>query len=207
MNECALAVFQHANNPYTVGMSEVVSDEELMLRYSAGKVAAFEVLYARHKAPVYRYLLRQTKRAARADELLQDVWVAIIKARDGYTPSAKFTTWLYTIARSKLIDHYRRERGFVLVTSTSEDDENLLDSIADTTQATPMDVVQGQRCVERLRVEIEQLPAAQREAFLMHEEGLNLEQIAEVTQTRAETVKSRIRYALDKLRTKLADCL
>src|SRR5437588_12187066 len=83
------------------------TDEELMLAYAAGDAAAFDALYARHKGHVYRYLLRQCRQGVAVDELFQDVWMNLIRARGSYTPSAKFATYLYRLAHNRLIDHYR----------------------------------------------------------------------------------------------------
>ena len=83
------------------------SDETLMLAYAAGDAAAFDQIHARHKGGVYRYLLRHCGRAASADELFQDVWMSVVRARATYAPTAKFTTWLYRIARNRLVDHWR----------------------------------------------------------------------------------------------------
>src|SRR5438874_12445107 len=87
--------------------SAATSDEDLMLAYAAGDAAAFDVLYGRHKGGVYRYLLRQCRQGVAVDELFQDVWMNLIRARASYVPSAKFTTYLYRLAHNRLIDHYR----------------------------------------------------------------------------------------------------
>ena len=83
------------------------SDEQLMLAYAGGDAGAFEALYAKHKGPLYRFVLRSVKARAEAEELFQDVWLRAIEARSRYTPQAKFTTWLYTIAHNRLVDHWR----------------------------------------------------------------------------------------------------
>ena len=88
-------------------MDNAAPDEELMNRYRDGDAHAFEVLYTRHKGPLYRYLLRQCGAAALAEELFQDVWMKLIRARERYEARAKFTTYLYHLAHNRLIDHYR----------------------------------------------------------------------------------------------------
>ena len=85
------------------------SDQDLMLRYRDGDAQAFEELYGRHKGPLYRYLLRQTGHAANAEEIFQEVWIKVIRSSERYQPLAKFTTWLYQIARNCFIDHVRRQ--------------------------------------------------------------------------------------------------
>src|SRR6266571_1446748 len=96
------------------------SDEELMLAYAAGDAAAFDALYLRHKGGVYRYLARQCRQSGIADELFQDVWMNLIRARASYAPTAKFTTWLYRLAHNRLIDHYRASAHLTLVSADDE---------------------------------------------------------------------------------------
>src|SRR6267142_6700136 len=95
-------------------------DEELMLAYKAGNAAAFETLYARHRARLYRFVLRAVKAPAVAEELFQEIWMRVIEARGRYTPQARFTTWLYTIAHNHLVDHWRK-RGLTLVALDGEE--------------------------------------------------------------------------------------
>src|SRR4029077_19590021 len=83
------------------------ADEELMLAYGGGDAGAFEVLYRRHRGPLYRFLLRQVNDAATAEELFQDVWMRVIDSRERYEPRAKFTSWVYAMAHNRLMDHYR----------------------------------------------------------------------------------------------------
>src|ERR1700693_3877138 len=107
--------------------SAATSDEDLMLAYAAGDAAAFDALYSRHKGGVYRYLLRQCRQPGIADELFQDVWMNLIRARASYAPTAKFTTWLYRLPHNPLIGHYRSSGDFTLV---SVDDEVHADVVA-----------------------------------------------------------------------------
>src|SRR5206468_11006911 len=107
--------------------SAAPGDEDLMLAYAAGDAAAFDALYARHKGGVYRYLLRQCRQGGVVDELFQDVWMNLIRARASYVPSAKFTTWLYRLAHNRLIDYYRASGEVALV---SADDEAHADRVA-----------------------------------------------------------------------------
>jgi len=90
-------------------MDKDTSDEDLMLRYATGDVAAFEALYVRHKGPVYRYMLNLCRNEAVAEELYQEVWMKLIKAREKYQVKAKFTTYLYKLAHNQFIDHYRKQ--------------------------------------------------------------------------------------------------
>jgi RNA polymerase sigma-70 factor (ECF subfamily) len=177
-----------------------------MLAYAAGDAAAFDALYARHKGGVYRFLLRQCGGAGNADELFQDVWMNVIRARHAYEPTAKFSTWLYRIAHNRLIDHWRASGRVELVTAGVDDDDDPLDAIPAARNDEP-DVRAGAHEIgARLKQALAALPPAQREAFLLHQEGgLELAEIAALTGAGVETVKSRIRYALAKLRAELGD--
>ena len=178
-----------------------------MLAYAAGDPAAFDVLYDRHKGGVHRFLLRQCGNAGTADELFQDIWMNLIRARGTYVPTAKFTTWLYRLAQHRLIDHWRASGRVELVTAGPDDDAD------DPLEAAPADTADepearaGTRELSgRLKAACAALPAAQREAFLLHQEsGLELTEIAALTGAGVETIKSRIRYAVAKLRVELGD--
>ena len=178
------------------------TDEELMQRYRDGDARAFEALYARHKGPVYRYILRQCGVAALAEELFQDIWMNLIKARSRYEPRAKFTTWLYTLAHHRVVDHYRRQAAGVPISYDDDpDDEPLIEQVADSEVHQPDNEFERSRQAQQLLGLLAQLPEAQREAFLLREEGgLSLEEIAAATGVNTETAKSRLRYALAKLR-------
>jgi RNA polymerase sigma-70 factor (ECF subfamily) len=183
------------------------SDEDLMLAYAADDAAAFDTLYARHRGGVYRYFLRQCAHAGVADELFQDVWMNVIRSRASYVPSAKFTTWLYRIAHHRLIDHWRASGHVELVSAGAEDDaDDPLDALPARAQDEPDARVGAREVSHRLEAACASLPAVQREAFLLHQEGgLELAEIAALTGAGVETVKSRIRYAVAKLRVLLGD--
>jgi len=172
-------------------------DEELMLAYGKGDAGAFETLYKRHRGPVYRFVLRAIKNRSTAEELFQEVWIRVIEARSRYTPQARFTTWLYTIAHNLLVDHWRR-KGLTLV----QLDEEQLVAAPD----NPARQAEAREALARLAQAIEALPAAQREAFLLHEEaGLSVAEIAAATGTNDEAAKSRLRYAMVKLKAAVDD--
>lgn len=176
-----------------------------MQRYAAGDAAAFDALYARHKGGVYRYLLRHCGNAGTADELFQDVWMNVIRARASYTPSAKFATWVYRIAHNRLIDHWRAT-GRVELAEADPDGDDPLDAVPGTRVDEPEVRAAASEIGARLAKALGAIPPAQREAFLLHQEGgLDLAGIAAITGAGVETVKSRIRYAIDKLRTELDD--
>jgi RNA polymerase sigma-70 factor (ECF subfamily) len=176
-------------------------DEDLMLAYRAGDAAAFDALYARHRGGVFRYLRRQAGNAAVAEELFQDVWMRLIDARARYEPQAKFTTWLYTIAHNRLMDHFRSGKRAALVSYDDEDDPPP-EPVADTPR--PDETLARKQDAARLLAAIDALPAAQREAFVLQQEGsLSVEEIAAATGVNRETAKSRLRYAMAKLRAQL----
>lgn len=182
-------------------------DEDLMLAYAAGDATAFDALYVRHKGGVYRYVLRHCGHAGVTDELFQDIWMNVVRARASYIPSAKFTTWLYRIAHNRLIDHWRASGRVELVSASADDDcDDPLAAIPGARNDEP-EVRAGAREIGvRLKAALAALPPAQREAFLLHQEGgLELSEIAALTGAGIETVKSRLRYALTKLRTELGD--
>ncbi len=182
-------------------------DEDLMLAYAAGDATAFDALYARHRGGLYRYLMRHCGHAGIVDELFQDVWLNAIRARTTYVPSAKFTTWLYRIAHNRLIDHWRATGQVELVSTKAGDDDDTDDVLAAIPGARtdePEVRAGASEIATRLRSALSALPPVQREVFLLHQGGgLDLHEIAALTGAGVETVKSRLRYALAKLRAEL----
>lgn len=176
-----------------------------MLRYRDGDAAAFEVLYGRHKAPLFRYFLRLARPPAIAEELFQDVWMSVIRARGQYQVRAKFSTWLYRMAHNRLIDHYRRRAVGLPISYADDAGDAEADMVPDSPAREPENELDRRRLAQRLAQAILELPEAQRETFLLREEsGLSLEEIAATTGVTPETAKSRLRYALSKLRRVLA---
>lgn len=170
-----------------------------MLAYRDGSVAAFDQLYRRHKAPLYRYLVRQCRDSAAAEELFQDIWTNLIRARASYTVTARFATYLYRLAHNRLIDHYRRQAPAALI--SFDDDEGAAAEVPAPRQTEPAVAFEAKEQAARLLELVQALPAAQREAFvLQHEAGMTIEEIAEATGVAHETAKSRLRYAMAKLR-------
>jgi RNA polymerase sigma factor (sigma-70 family) len=168
-----------------------------MVAYRDGNAGAFETLYTRHRGRLYRFVLRSVKMRGTAEELFQEVWIRVIEARSRYAPQAKFTTWLYTIAHNLLTDHWRR-KGLTLVE---------LDQ--DTQAAAPDDParsMEARQALSRFAAALEALPPLQRQAFLLHEEaGLSIAEIAAATGSNEEAAKSRLRYAMSKLKAVVAD--
>jgi RNA polymerase sigma-70 factor (ECF subfamily) len=172
------------------------SDEELMTAYAKGEIAAFEELYGRYRGPLYRFVLRQVGDPATANDLYQGSWEKIIGARRRYRPEAPFRAWMYRIARNHVTDHFRRNRPALELQPErlESPDPGPDQALADTHDS------------ERLEAALDELPLEQKEALLLKlEAGLGLQEIAEVVGVNPETAKSRLRYAVAKLRAVLAE--
>ncbi len=171
-----------------------------MERYRDGDAGAFDALYGRHKGGVFRYLARQCGNGGVAEELFQEVWMNVIRARANYTVQAKFTTYLYKIAHNRLIDHYRTQ-GAGALASFDVDEGPVLDEVAGTRGDDPAISADARQQARRLLELIDRLPPAQREAFLLQQESdMSVDEIAQATGVSRETAKSRLRYAIAKLR-------
>ena len=178
-------------------------DEQLMLAYREGDAGAFEKLYKRHKGALYRFVLRSIRDRAIAEELYQEIWMRAIEARGRYEVQAKFTTWLYTIAHNRLVDHWRK-RGLQLVSLDQEQTAAAEPPAA--ADYEPHRVLEAKQSLARFARALDALPPAQREVFLLHHEAdLSLAEIAHATGANEEAAKSRLRYALSKLKEALAD--
>jgi len=180
-------------------MTDPRCDDDLMLAYAKGDVRAFEKLYERYRLPLYRYLFHALGDRGQADDLYQDVWARIIDARDRFHRDKGFKRYAFRIAHNRLVDHWR--------TLARRDDQSEVD---ESTLAAPIEQ-QPERAGEReqqarcLHEALMQLSAEQREAFLLQQEaGLSLSDIAEHSGVGRETVKSRLRYAVRRLRALLA---
>lgn len=185
-------------------------DEALMLAYGQGDAAAFELLLRRHQRPVFNFLVRQVGNTALAEDLLQEVFLRLIKGAAGYKQQAKFTTWLYTIARNLCVDHARRARhrqasslDQPLKSSGQGRSRTLGDLAADPRPGVERQV-DSRRIQDRLQSAIDALNEEQREVFLMRETlDLSFKEIAEIVRCPENTAKSRMRYALEQLRKTL----
>lgn len=190
----------HARGLRLVGVDTTdASDEDLMRAYAAGDAGAFETLYGRHRLKLYRYLLRRLRDNALADELFQDVWQRVISARAHWQPEATFKTWLYRIAHNRLADHWRALQHRP---PAPEDSDLRTERVED--PDTPERRLSEFEERRRLRMALDELPEEQREVVVLRlEQELTLEEIGEITGVGRETVKSRLRYAMDKLRQRL----
>ena len=192
-------------------MTRDETDETLMLAYQGGDARAFEVLLNRHKRPVFNFIFRFVGDRTVAEDLLQDVFLRSIRGAERYQKQAKFTTWLYTIARNLCVDHSRRQkhrRVYSLDTPmdrTPQGGATLLDVVSDKAPGTDR-TAESQRMHTRLQGAIDELSAEQREVFVMREFlDMRFKDIADVVGCPENTVKSRMRYALDKLRASLGE--
>ena len=180
------------------------TDENLMVRFGRGEAAAFEFLYRRHESRVFRYLQRNVKNEATANDLMQEVWFAVVRGAGNYQPTAKFTTWLFTIAHNRTVDMIRANHRLQSLDAGDDTDPEAsspLERLADSAKLEPPAQVQSQDEAAALLKAVAQLPAEQRSAFLLQAEGdLSVEEIAHATGSSFETVKSRLRYARAKLR-------
>lgn len=177
-------------------VQEPPSNEQLMLQYRDGNTQAFTELYHRNKSSLYRYFLRQTQRNSIAEELSQDVWANIVRSRQRYQQTAKFTTFLYQIAHNRLVDYFRQ--------SANRPGEHPAEQDCDQQAKTsdhPDKQAESLQASQRLLELLQELPEEQREAFILKEEaGLSVNEIAAVTNVNTETAKSRLRYAVAKLK-------
>lgn len=176
------------------------SDEALMLAYQAGDAAAFDELYQRHRPRLFRFFVHETSNQALGEELYQEAWIRVIRSRERYAVHARFSTWLYTLAHSVLMDHFRKQGRIGRFEETREE----LPEAPDCPRREPDSEWGRSLQAKHLQLCLADLPPEQREAFLLKEEGeFSLIEIAAITGAGMEAIKSRVRYALKKLR----DCL
>jgi RNA polymerase sigma-70 factor (ECF subfamily) len=189
---------------------EAVTDESLMLRYQRGDRDAFGTIVRRHERPLYNFVLRQLRSPAAAEELTQEAFLRVVKNATEFKHEARFSTWLYTIARNLCVDHGRRmkhRRHASLDAAPSDDAPSLLERVPD---PGPLGNVDRSAAASEIRASViravEELPDDQREVFLLREvAGLPFREIAEVVGIGENTIKSRMRYALERLRDALSD--
>lgn len=184
-----------------------------MSRYAAGDVAAFEELLRRHERAVFNFIARFLGDRTVAEDLVQEVFMRVIRTAGRYKRKAKFTTWLFTIARNICIDRSRHQsrRSEVslnrsLAANGEDDGASFLDRVPD--DNSPDGAGQSIRAEFRARLQaaLDELPDEQREVFVMREfGGLKFREIADAIDVSENTVKSRMRYALETLRGHLAD--
>jgi len=168
-------------------------DEALMAAYANGEAMAFEFLYRRHSSSLFLFLRRQMDNVAICEELAHDTWLAVINQASFYQPSAKYKTWLFRIAHNRLVDHWRKHGSSSNV---------LIEEISDVVGVTEDTVSQGIELNELLE-NLKSLSAEQTETLILKIEGFTHAEIAEITDAKQETVKSRLRYATRHLRVSM----
>src|ERR1700722_18982476 len=183
-------------------MEPLDQDAKLMLQYRDGDADAFLALYAHHKGPLYRYLLRQVRNAGAAADLFQEVWSRLIATRARYEARAKFATYLFHIAHNCTMDFFRRDLAMRRAARSDDADAQAEPEVPE--YQRPDGIAEFAEQQSALLAALGALPQEQREAFLLHEEtGLTIEEIARVTDVGLETAKSRLRYAIRKLKKSL----
>ncbi len=185
-------------------MHTSLPDEELMLRYREGDLNAFEELYGRHRQGLYRFIAWRSPRADWVDEVVQDSWANLHHARTRYQPEATFRTYLYQIARNRLLDLLRQQHHLLAADlGTGTDGRDVFDLLAEAAQdvPTPEAALARKQRSDSLHQALDALPGEQKEALVLQQfSGLSLEEISAVVAVPVETVKSRLRYAMRKLR-------
>jgi RNA polymerase sigma factor (sigma-70 family) len=178
-------------------------DAELLRAHGSGDAHAFARLYDRYDRPCFLFIRRLlgSGQADAAEDLHQETWIAVSRAAAGFDPAkASFPAWLFTIARRKVFDHFRRQK--VAIFASAGDDAAMM--VPDPGQS-PLEAVQSHELAREIVTAVEALPLEQRGVFVLFAQaGLSLEEIAQVTGAAVETVKSRLRYARAKLRQSLA---
>ena len=182
-------------------MGEGDADAQLMLRYAAGDARAFDELYATHRGGLWRFIRRSVRDAAATDDVFQDCWSRVIAHRENYRPEARFATWLYRIAHNCCVDYWRRSGRRE---AREAADEAAMLAAADDPAAEPLESALAGEARERLFGAIDRLPEEQRSTFLLYVEGgLSVAEIGEAMGVGAETAKSRLRYAVARLKQAL----
>jgi RNA polymerase sigma-70 factor (ECF subfamily) len=188
-----------------------LDDETLVHRFTEGEVKAFEILMERYKRPVFNFIYRSVRDATMAEELHQEAFLRVIQRSGEFKGESKFSTWLYTIVRNLCIDHsrkmsFRRHRSLDAPSSSGEDDgRTMLDRTEGRDHGSERRAIANQLQGEIAKA-VEDLPEEQREVFLMRQvQNLAFKDIAEIVGVPENTVKSRMRYALERLQEALAE--
>jgi RNA polymerase sigma factor (sigma-70 family) len=177
-----------------------------MQQFATGNANAFVALYDRHEKSVWRFVLRSVREPAIADDVTQELWFAVAQSAERYQPTAKFKTWLFTMARNRVIDLSRTKKNHTSIDEEDDEGNAMFGELAAESRLGPLRQLQSNEEARALLAAVEQLPADQREAFLLQAEGdMSVEDIAAATGVSFETAKSRLRYARNKLKELLQD--
>jgi RNA polymerase sigma-70 factor, ECF subfamily len=179
------------------------ADAQLMLRYAAGDARAFDALYATHRGGLWRFIRRSVRDAAATDDVFQECWSRVIAHRANYRPEARFATWLYRIAHNCCMDYWRKTGRRA---AREEANDEALAAVAGDASTEPLAAALAGEAGTRLAAALERLPPEQRATFLLYVEGgLSVAEIGETTGVNAETAKSRLRYAVGRLKAALGE--
>lgn len=182
-------------------------DGDLLRAHAAGDPHAFARLYDRYDRAIFVFIRRLLgpAQAEAAEDLHQETWIAVSQSGASFDPArARFAAWLYTVARHKTFDHFRRQKVTLLARPGDPPFEDAALEVADPIQ-TPLEQVQSRETALKIVAAVDALPLEQRGVFVMFADGgLSLEEIADATGVSLETAKSRLRYARAKLRESLA---
>ena len=190
---------------------EELSDEELMLRYSQhGDMKAFEMIVLRHEKPLYNFIYYTVKNESLAQDILQETFIALVRKAADYEPTAKLTTYMYTIAKNRCIDYFRKKSPKLTLDapmgSGEDDGPTLVSRIADENSPQSDLSLEKKKFQRALAVALQALPEDQRRAFVLKEiDGLKFREIAEIEQISLGTAKSRLRLAVEKLQGELGE--
>lgn len=207
-----MSALPRAPSAKTATERDAMPDDQLMLAYARGDGAAFDVLYARHEGGLFRFVKRLlgARLAAQADEVFQDTWVRIISARDSFSPQgAAWRTWAFTIAHNVAMDRLRVSGREVALGPHPDDgddavptlDRGVRGAVDAAAHPSAEELAFWRAAGRRLLACLDELPPEQRAAFLLHhEDGLTVEALAASLEIGFETVRSRLRYGLQKLR-------
>ena len=169
------------------------TDASLIVNFGEGDASAFEVLYARHKNTLFNYVFRQLPTPSDAEEVAQEIWMAVIRQATHYKHEASFKSWLFSIAFRRCADWWRKQHP------EHSDDE--LDSISSENNTD----LEQQRLEQEVTRALKTLPDEQRQTFMLRQEGFSYAEIANMTESSSETVKSRLRYAKNSLQALLGE--
>jgi RNA polymerase sigma-70 factor (ECF subfamily) len=185
------------------------TDVQLMLDVKAGDESSFELLLRKYRTPLVNFLYRMVRDTAVAEDLAQEVFLRVYRAREDYAPSAKFTTWMFRIATNLALNsvrdnrHRRMEISMDQTADTGEDELPALE-VADRAPNVEQELVARNRADMILRA-IHALPEKQRAAVLLHKyQELDYDEIARVLECSESALKSLLFRAYETLRTELA---